>query len=512
MRILRAAVGGVTVALVTTACATRGRPPGDATALAAADALIRQGCYRCLEEAIDRLETHARVSPRHNRRRDELTIEALVLQGLRAHELGMPPSGVLARAGGLVSGLPSIAGDLPWRAATELADVLVNTDDASSYEARRFSYREGRARATQLVSELAPFVPRWRLGTVLTLTADCQDRAARDAIDWASVSGAHPGVDLLTYVEAGCGPDGDAAAASLGASDARWFEVAWLQGRRTLATTGDVRHAASLFEGAAAGLPDAGEVLLSLAGARQALRQLEPALATYNRLLTLSPDHRPALLGRVVCLTYLGRHAEAVSGATRLIELGTFLQGDAHYWRAWNRYQLKALGDADADAERALQLMSNTNVYTLAGIIRFDLGRLDDALSRLTRARDLDGRNCQAVWYTGLVHATREDWLAGGPMFAEAASCFTRAAAEARAMIDDVERSADPADTKAARTAEARTTLAESELGAARSAYNAAECLRRTGDIAAALAHLTTAAAHPDMRERAERLKGALKR
>src|SRR5207247_10212173 len=65
----------------------------------------------------------------------------------------------------------------------------------------------------------------------------------------------------------------------------------------------------------------------------------------YDAALALVPTHRDALLGRVVTLSHLSRHDDAIAAATRIIELGSWFTGEAYYWRAWNEYHVVRVED-----------------------------------------------------------------------------------------------------------------------------------------------------------------------
>ena len=73
---------------------------------------------------------------------------------------------------------------------------------------------------------------------------------------------------------------------------------------------------------------------------RQRMEDQEVALGLYDRLLERLPDHREALLGRVKTLGFLARHDDAVAAADRMLALGTWYLGEAHYWKAWNLFSL----------------------------------------------------------------------------------------------------------------------------------------------------------------------------
>jgi hypothetical protein len=108
------------------------------------------------------------------------------------------------------------------------------------------------------------------------------------------------------------------------------------------------------------------------------------------------------------------------------------------------------------------------------------------------------------------VHTNRPDWTAGARDFATAVSCYTQAAATARAELAALDRSTDPLETRAAAAAEHAATIKSSELRSAQSAYNAAHCLVRTANRTGVLNYLAIAAEHPEVKEQAERLRASL--
>lgn len=497
--------------LVVASCAARGPAPQVTADLARAEALVRIGCYHCLREAEALYERHRRAARAPAERIASGTFEATVLAALRERELGIPADETIARARELAAKLPSSS---PFAADADailrLTDLAFGDQTSVAPETRRLPYNEWQKEMKPLRDQIAA-ADGTRLAAYLVLSVDCSDRAAREAIDAAQVRARYPATPLLEYRLALCGLSSDEGMEAIDHSDPRWFEAMWTRGSGVLATRRDVRAAAELFAAAAEGLPDAPAVLLSLAGAERALRRLDAALASYDRVIALVPTLRSALLGRVMCLTYLRRHKEAVDTASDMIELGTYSLGDAHYWRAWNLYQLQELERADTDAERALQLMSNTNVYTLAGLIKLDMKSLEEAESRLLEARKLDASNCQAQFYLGLVYSSKPDWKQGGPAFMSAVSCFTQAVASARAELDRIAASSSPPEVRTAEAAEHQQTLEESELRTAQSAFNAAQCLVRTGDTASAAGYLDIAAEHPQVREQAERFRAVMK-
>jgi tetratricopeptide (TPR) repeat protein len=78
----------------------------------------------------------------------------------------------------------------------------------------------------------------------------------------------------------------------------------------------------------------------------------EPALVAYDAALRVAPDHPEGTIGRAISLSHLGRSEEAIGTATRLIEGGQWLLGEAYYWRAWNQLRPNNFQQARTDADR----------------------------------------------------------------------------------------------------------------------------------------------------------------
>jgi tetratricopeptide (TPR) repeat protein len=351
--------------------------------------------------------------------------------------------------------------------------------------------------------------PRSLLADYLDLALACEDRASREAIDREAVLRATGDAPMIRYRLAICNVLVSAAVSQVREQDPRWDEIAWFEGRRFLAQQ-DIWKALPKFEEAAAAFPDSPSMLLSLAGTQQALSMLEKSVASFEAVIRLVPTLRTALLGRVVSLSYLKRHDEAVAGATRMIELGAPALGEAHYWRAFNHYNLRAFDAAKQDADRAIQLWANTAVYTLAGLVYYEFKQLDIAQRHFEQAWRMNNTNCTANWYLGVVHADKAEWAASAKTFAAGVGCFTRAAVTAREDLANVLKLEAPDDYKAAQAETHRKSIEENELRAAQSAYNAAHGFVRAGDRATARPYVEMAAEHPGVKEQAEKLRKAV--
>ena len=297
-------------------------------------------------------------------------------------------------------------------------------------------------------------------------------------------------------------------------ADPRWVDTFFFEGAREMSRypAPDVGRAAELFALAHDAFPDSTAVTLALANAQNALSEYDQALALFDQVLTGQPTHRDALLGRVLSLSYLNRYQDAIRSATQLLDLGMYHQGDAYYWRAWNRYRVHLLPAAWEDVTAATKLMVNTSVYTLAGFIAYAQQRLDVAIDRLIEAYRLDATNCEAVWTEALVHVDKEAWTPAGGRFAIAVKCFAGAAEQARRDIA-VAQEADWAEPlKARRLATAQKQLETAQHRGAQAAFNAAGSYARLGQKADAIVYIELAAQHPLLKEKAATLRAGIEK
>ena len=128
-----------------------------------------------------------------------------------------------------------------------------------------------------------------------------------------------------------------------------------------------------------------------------------PALAAFDAALSGAPGHPEATIGRAISLSRLERSEEAIAAATRLIDGGQWLLGEAYYWRGWNHLRLNDFQLARADADRARTLMSNSAVLVLSGVIEWRLGRLESAEKDFEGALAIDLGECEAAFDLGVV-------------------------------------------------------------------------------------------------------------
>ncbi len=511
----------VLVMMTTAGCASRQPSPELVAELGHAQSLLGVGCYRCLHEALstfERLAGEPNAPP--EARRDAFTAALLLV--VRSRELGLSDNAALERARRLsleVSkaspGLaPAVYFDALRLVSGELTGYSPDERERRGKERRSLWTTDGTvppARAALTASVQTDLVAQY-----LALAIDCEDTQARKTLDTGPILIRYP-VPLMRFRAAVCARTTDALSkemASLREGDPRWVDALFFEGAREMSRypAPDVGRAAELFALAHDAFPDSPAVTLALATARNALSEYDAALALFDRVLVEQPTHRDALFGRVLSLSYLNRHGDAIRTATQLVDLGMYHQGDAYYWRAWNRYRMHLLPAAWEDVTHATKLMVNTSVYTLAGFIAYAQQRLDIAIDRLTEAYRLDATNCEAVWTEALVHVDKEAWTPAGGRFAVAVKCFAGAAEQARRDIA-VAKGAEWAEPlKARRLATAQKQLETAEHRGAQAAFNAAGSYARLGQKAEAIAYIELAARHALLKEKATALRASIEK
>jgi tetratricopeptide (TPR) repeat protein len=504
------------VLVLTTACAARGPSPQTVAEIAKGDALFRAGCYTCLTEALTIYQKH-KVS--------QGIFDASLLIAIREKELGIPADDALRLVRELPSEAPSLAQGGSRSNALLAGAQLVVGETSGLDPVQRAALMGGRPPIDKdhpRRRALDPWFGKDVVATYVALTLDCESSRLIESVDMAGLTKIYEGQPLMQFRLSRCGRPAQAQhLATLRATDPRWTDTLFWEARREMVgspTTGiDFPKALSLFAEGRAAFPTSLALTMSWANVSMSAEEFETALSGFDEVLSVYPEHRDALIGRVTSLSYLLRHPDAVTTATRVIELGTWHIGDAYYWRAWNRYNLKEYETAWADVETAIKGLSNTRVYTLAGLIAYARKELPVAVQRFDRAYEIDSSNCDATWMSGLVNIDQELLAMAAPKFTRAMSCFVSSAAALRENLALVERQlaarGTPATPREVRQqARLKRDAENADERSAQSAFNAAQCYARTGGRTMALNLVDVAIAHPRMNEKAVALKAAIEK
>jgi tetratricopeptide (TPR) repeat protein len=444
--------------------------------LAAADALVRVGCFDCLLEAYREYDA-LRPVPAIADAAKVGAVGVATLIALRQRQLGMADDGYFERAGALL-----VDDDGLQERFSVLLDILDTTTGPSghlpgeiadsevlrrgqSLRAHRAEWREWlRARADEDAWSAAAWV--W------FACSNSQDPSDREPDALVAPLARFREALIVTYEVATCSGGHEQPLDELLAREPRFHEVEYWLGLL------DIRGAH--LEEAERRLTSASEwhprwplAIVSLAALYMTAEEFQAALDCYDSALALVPDFADAMIGRVRALSYLGRHADAIAGANGLLA-SQRLPGEAYYWRAWNEVYLDRLEDGWRDVEQARRLWVNAEVEKLGGIVAYKRKQLEIARSRFEAARTLRGNDCETLFDLGTVHAELSAWPSSVSVLADAVTCLDRSRSALAAEIEGIRASQAAADRKARQIARRQQEIATADRMRIQSWFNTA--------------------------------------
>jgi tetratricopeptide (TPR) repeat protein len=447
-----------TVVLAATVSACSSRRPVAAAVPAAPpttrdiEALIEQGCFRCLEQAFALAD---------QRKQEHLAFEAAALLALRANELGMPADPWMERARALAEG------DAVWTQYLEMVAALP-PDPLRGLRDDLLFQTQVRIRARSLlpswneVLRTGPLSAPFRRYLEVSLLCRLEGPPQPERV--ASLLPQLPDVPLLKYRIGICdrGYKTQLAAAQGDVPD--FVDADYALGRYALQSeTPDPDLALRLFRSAAAAFPSSTSIPTAIGNLYQSWEEWANALAAYDTALALLPSHPDALIGRVISLSNLERHQDAIAGATRLIEGGQWHLGQAFYWRAWNYFNLGNNTSARADADRTRTLMVNAAVFVLSGMIEWRFRHLEPAEKEFQEAIVMDFGQCEAAFYLGGVRSEQRKLPEAIAAMNQARQCYDLAIAVRRKLRDTLIAAAGTPESKAREAARHERSIAAAE-------------------------------------------------
>jgi tetratricopeptide (TPR) repeat protein len=485
-------------------------PPVDWKArIAEADLLYAKGDYTSLKEA-RRVYEEALTVPEERAAVAEKLVRAAIALELREKELGILAVKPAQGLAGLIAAEPSLS---PYASWLELLAGLPNKVKGNP----GFDRVGGRtleaqldwvsARIPDLDGELGERASADDLAATLRLAL----RAAffykfQEKLGPKMAMEAHPG-SRLTAFQAAVSPSLEIdRIETLLAEDPAFSEAHYYLGEVAL-LGGKVLTAERQYLAVYEKIPESLSVLISLAKVSFQMEEIESCLEYNQKALTLLPTYRDALLGKGLCLGYLGQNEEAVSVLARLLELGAYYLGEAHYWTAWNFNELERLEEARRAIEAAkVFLVGVSDVAALSGIIAYRQGRLDDAEKDLRQALNLEPSDSDAAYYLGRLYADRKDWLNSGIYFAGAALSLEEKERGMEKKIEEIEASDMPTERKNRLVIKKRVQILSTQATKATCQYNGAAGYHNAGSFDRALDLARLAAAHPAFAEKAAEL------
>jgi len=496
----------VLAAVAAGGCSARSNTVRSPEWAAQAAELVRQGCYDCLREA---REIYANAPAAARRSVWGRLLEVELLLALREKELAIDPAEALARARAVAAELGPAADMSRYVAIVE----AVVPDRSGTPLGRRvpsplIGGREGLQASVSAV-EAAPLSQMFRDYLVATLECGRPPVAAQQ-----STAAPPPGdVPLLLYRSAICERVDTEPLERVRAAVPRFVETSVFMGRAAMAAVplSDGSRARQYLEDAYTRFAHSPTVTFHLATVTQATGDCRRAEGYFSETLAIYADHEEARLGRAICRTYLANPDGAIADATVLIDTSAPNRADAYYWRAWNRRARKQIDEARTDIDAARALRYNARVLTLAGMIEHDQKEFDAAREDLTRASEMDSRECQARWYLGLVGYATERWPESAAGFADSADCYSRLIAETEAKKEEMAKRDDVSDEFRTRQLTGfDAAIAEDSTQRSAADLNAAINYARAGEVEKATTYMKRAWADPERRTTIEDLRQVL--
>jgi tetratricopeptide (TPR) repeat protein len=408
------------------------------------------------------------------------TFESALLLTARAKELGLPYGPWLERARAAAPEGPDWS---DYLAIVQSLRIDPLADDRDAILVETLKHRASPEAVTAWRTDLAAGAGSPLLRAYLELSLICQYIVADRNVTIAATVQRFHDVPLIEYRAGACGPTQAPHLAAVRDAVPEFADIDFLLGRYAvdIPRQPDQEEALRRFTAARGAFPESPAVLASLAELRRDREEWTEALEAYDATLTLVPTHRDALLGKVVTLSHLGRHDEAVAAATRVLELGSWFTGEAYYWRAWNEYHLARIEEARLDTDRAKGLMHNASVLVLSGMIEWHERRFDESEAELQDALTLDAGQCEAAFLLGAVRAERRQWASGAAAFELAQRCYDLSVTLRRETIARITAGPGTEEGKARQIARQQRTMTEEAQHRDEAAQNAANLQKRGG-------------------------------
>lgn len=260
------------------------------------------------------------------------------------------------------------------------------------------------------------------------------------------------------------------------------------------------------FIKASDGIPESPQITIYLGSIYMATEEFEKGLEFYEKTLALAPAYRDALLGKAVCLSYMGKFNEAIEVLNKLVAMGFYLMGESHYWLAWNYHELKDNDNAQLHIEESKgRLPTNGEVFSLAGTIAFEKNEIDKAEKEFLESLKYGG-NTEALFGLGKVYAQKQKWLDSALYYSHATVAVGQSESVVAERIKQIKNSTLAEERKAKMIAKKEQQLKILAATKATGYYDAAVGYFNAGRGSLALEMAEKAASHPQFKEAAAEL------
>ena len=479
-----------------------------------AQALLNRGSYSCLEEAFHILEELLVLYPNQKLARENL-VKTAILLCLRENEIGVIDDKYFTAAWEHVRTFPYLSQystclEFVLVSSTRTRGTLPNPLETQSNIENSFNWL--RTKANFFASQLRAKAESDEFSAYIYISLYSEFHYhINDKDDLSRLLKIFPGSPLIFYKLALSPEINPRSLRELITKEPSFYEAYFFLGKTDL-MFGKILTAENNLLRAYEHFPNSISLMSSLSKVYFALEELEKCLEYNQKILQLSPDYRDALLGKAICLSYLGRSEEAIKVLNRILGLSTYLMGETYYWLAWNRNELEYYQQAWEDIENAKKyLIGHHEVFTLAGIIAFAMGHWEDSKKEFMEAIRLGSPDCDPFYYLGKIYVVWEDWEQSALHFEKAAQCYEGKETTLIEKIRELENSPLSEERKEKLTARKKIQLRKISLTKSTCFYNAAAGYFNSGMMEKAHEQAQKASLHKALQQRAleliERIK-----
>ena len=480
-----------------------------------ADGLYSRGCYVCLKHAYELYEQALSFSVFQKKNTEKLFKTAILL-GLRERELGILQGTYFPKAEDIIAASPyladysvplKIASTIPRKTVGVVGDfvedgdrIIVSMDDVKADLKNWTKFLKQKSESDDIYACL-------KIGFFSSFSY-----LIKEELDFESIKQAFPDSPLIRYKLALYPAENQENLEKLAQDDPQFYEAFFFLGQKALKMRLLVT-AEKNFLKAYEQIPESSSLVISLASIYFAFEELETSLEFYEKTLEMAPAHRDALLGKAMCLSYLGRHKEAINICNNMLSLGKYYLGESHYWLAWNQNELGEWENAWENIEISKKyLIGHGEVFFLAGLIAFNQKRLDEAEKNLLEANKQDASNGDPSYYLGKTKSIQEDWLNSGAYFELASSRYEIKEGMIQEKINAIKDSDFSEERKKKHIARKTSQIRKIQLTKATAWYNAAAGFYNAGYQKKALQLAEKAASHNALKAKAIELLQLMKK
>jgi len=488
---------------------TAARPTDSSAEISAAEILFRKGCWVPLKQAFHIYQGLYSRPALKKRVAAKLAVAALLL-AVREKELGIVNQAYIDRAGEVIRENPALNA---YSLYAELAGAFwVQGKGVMRDVDLRFA---GRGVVEKLKKREPDLLLKARgddfFAYMYAVWKGAFSSPDEGRPDLSAVWALFPDSPLLKYRRAIWPREDESLLREIAAAEPQFYEAEYSLGNSAM-SRGLLITAEEHFLKAHEGIPESAQITISLASISFATEELEKSLDYYDKTLAIAPEYRDALLGKAVCLSYLGRPQEAIAVCEKTIGLGYWLLGESHYWLAWNQHELKNNKAAGVNIEEARgRLPTSSEVFTLSGLIALEEGDLPKAEKDLKEALQYNPANSDALLHLGNLSAQKGDWQNSGGYFERAAFALADQENALQKKTAEIEQSA-MAPARKERLLRIKLSQVEKvRLTKATAFYNAAAGYYNAGQKFKALEMVARAAEHPSLKQKAEEMISGIK-